>query len=175
LSTNISEILDLQGNNLVGTIPVSLYNLPNLGILSLNNNTKLGGSIDTHVGKLTSLSRFEAGHTSLEGSIPPQLFSLTRLTHIVFSKTSMTGALPEEIHQLNSTLKILRLDDNYFSGPLPTALDVLTSLEKLFLDDNSFTGTISDVVCLERGFGLGNLDQLEADCNIQCSCNDLCP
>ena len=169
-----TEILDLQANNLEGTIPDSLYDLPILAVFSVSNNTNFGGVVDSRVGQLTALSRFEAGSTNISGTIPNELYQLTRLTDIILSNSSMYGPLEEDIHLLNATLMQLKLNANSFSGALPTALDVLTSLEQLFLNDNLFTGTISDTVCAERGFGLYKLFQLEADCNIECTCNDLC-
>lgn len=168
------QILDLQGNNLIGSIPDSLYDLPILGIFTVNNNTNFGGIVDTRIGHLTSLSRFEAGSTSIGGTIPDELYQLTLLRTLILSNSSMSGPLKEDLHKLHATLMQLKLNANGFSGPLPTALDVMTGLQQLLLDDNSFTGTISDVVCVERGFGRFELFQLEADCNIECNCNDRC-
>lgn len=115
-----------------------------------------------------------AANTNLGGSIPDELYQLTRLQDIVLSNSSMTGPLTENVRFLNTTLTELSLNDNSFSGPLPTALDFLENLELLFLNGNSFTGTISDVVCEERGLRAGELFRLEADCNIECNCNDFC-
>jgi hypothetical protein len=168
-----TEIFDLQNNHLVGTIPVSIYNLSALNLFSVSNNTLLGGTISSLVGQLTNLARFEAGQTKLVGTIPDELYTLKFLTHIVLSNATMTGPMTQSIHQLNSTLLQLRLSDNDFTGALPTALDVLTALEYLYLEGNSFTGTISDAVCEQRGVGYQKLFRLFADCNIVCECNDL--
>jgi hypothetical protein len=170
-----TEILDLQNNNLEGTIPASVYDLEALSVFAITNNTHMNGTLDSRVGRLKALTRIEAGNTGMMGSIPPELYQLTRLTDIVFGNSRMTGPLPEDIHLLNATLTILHLQQNTFTGPLPQALDVLTALEQLWLEENEFTGTISDKVCAERGIGYHKLFILNADCNIYCSCNDLCP
>ena len=169
-----SEILDLQGNNLQGTIPESIYDLPSLSLFDISNNTDLGGALDSRVGQLSSLARLMASNTNLGGTIPDELYHLSRLQDVHLSHTNVTGPLTETIRFLNATLTELNLRNSRFSGQLPTALDSLTQLEKLFLNENKFTGTISDVVCSERGIGPFKLFQLEADCTIECNCNDYC-
>jgi hypothetical protein len=160
---------------LEGTIPASIYDLEALTVFAITNNTKMNGTLDSRVGRLTVLTRIEAGSTGMMGSIPQELYQLTRLTHIGFSNSRMNGQLLEDIHLLNSTLSFLELQQNTFTGPLPEALDVLTALTQLYLQENEFTGTISGKVCAERGLGYQKLDKLFADCNIVCGCNDLCP
>ena len=172
--TTASEILGFQDNFLEGTIPPNLYDLTKLSIISISNNTKVGGTISSQIRQLTELTRIEAANTMVEGTIPDEIYHLPLFADLVVSNAKMSGPLKEDVSLLNATMRLLILDFNSFTGALPTALDVLTALENLLLEGNEFTGTISDTVCRERGLGFMKLHRLTADCNIECSCNDSC-
>lgn len=167
--------MDFQNNFLEGTVPESLYDLSTLSIFSVNNNTKFGGTISTKIGQMLELTKFEAGNTKLAGTIPDEIYLLPKMADMLFVNARMSGPLKQDIFRLNATLRVLNLNSNSFTGPLPTALDVLTGLENLMVMDNSFTGSISDEVCKERGLGFMKISRLQADCNIECICNDNCP
>ncbi|MCB0234581.1 MAG: Two component regulator three Y domain protein, partial [Anaerolineae bacterium] len=64
--------LDLQDNNLTGSLPGQLSNLPNLQHLLLLRN-ELSGAIPTSLGSLTQLQELSLSQNKLTGSIPTQL------------------------------------------------------------------------------------------------------
>jgi hypothetical protein len=66
--------------------------------------------------------------------------------------------------------RLLNIDWNELSGPIPTNLNRLTLLEGLNLSFNSLQGTVPDGICQ-----LQQLEYLIADCaDVQCPCCTTC-
>ena len=163
--------LDLNENNLVGTLPASLGNLDQMGWLYLYGN-QLTGTIPD-LSALTNLKDLYLNSNQLTGTIPPSLGShtllivlslwgnqltgeipdlsrLTSLTHLWLGGNQLTGEIPD-LGSLTSLLQ-LSLYDNQLSGRLPTSLGNLISLKILDLKNNQLSGTIPST--------LGNLRAL---------------
>ena len=132
--------LDLDGNNLTGTLPSAMGDLTSLKDLHLWDNS-LSGAIPTEIGNLTRLERLRLDRNSLSGAIPTEIGNLTRLERLRLDSNSLSGAIPTEIGDLTS-LDGLWLDKNELSGPIPTEIGKLTRLEWLWLDHNNLTGEI---------------------------------
>ncbi|XP_060671992.1 receptor kinase-like protein Xa21 [Ziziphus jujuba] len=162
---NISGLLDLQlqNNNLSGTIPSSFGNLHKLQQLYLQDN-RIVGNLSHEVCPLTSLGYLDLGLNSLSGpipscignltgitsislssnaftSIPQNIWSLSNAWFINFSDNSVTGYLPAEIGNLVN-LQILDLSKNQLSASIPGILSKLKMLQQLNLSDNAFQGII---------------------------------
>ncbi|MEN8249449.1 MAG: gliding motility-associated C-terminal domain-containing protein [Bacteroidota bacterium] len=88
--------LNLNYNNLVGTIPADLGNLTSLTSLSLTGN-QLSGSIPPELGALANLSSLNLNDNQLSGSIPPELGNLTGLMTLSLSINQLIGSIPEEL------------------------------------------------------------------------------
>ena len=76
--------LDLNDNQLSGTIPPQLGNLANLRSLSLRDN-QLSGEIPPEVGSLANLEWLRLNNNQLTGEIPAELGRLTNLTVLSLS------------------------------------------------------------------------------------------
>ncbi|GMI37119.1 hypothetical protein TrRE_jg12431 [Triparma retinervis] len=95
------------------------------------------------------------------GQIPKAIFTLTRLQKLDLSNNKygaqnnyhmqLTGdgnthpptlSIPKDIGELKN-LRMLKLNDNMFSGNIPSTLYDLTKLEHLHLDQNYIVGTLS--------------------------------
>ncbi len=127
-------IIQLTHNNLVGTIPGSLGNLPYLQALYLDFNS-LSGSIPAGLGNLGELRVLALNNNQLSGSIPIALGSLLKLNYLYLSNNQLTGQIPGELGNL-VYLVCLDLGYNRLSGPVPASLGNLTGLRRLCLDNN---------------------------------------
>lgn len=166
--------LDLSDNNLVGTLPTQLGDLPQLQTLNLARNTlngalpagltnltrlqvldlsenQLSGALPAQIGALTALQTLNLSNNALTGSLPAGLTSLAQLRRLDLSTNQLTGPLPASLGSM-SALQRLALNHNQFSGTVPAQLGNMTSLEWLILADNALSGTIPPQ--------LGNLNQL---------------
>ena len=150
--------IDLNANNLNGTIPNEIGDLTSLGDLNFDVNL-LSGAIPLEIGSLTNLTRLSISSNQLTGTIPSEIGNLTNLTEFVLSGNQLTGVLPIEIGNLSSLTR-LYLYGNQLSGDLPSELGDLINLHNMELDDNQFTGAIPS----EIG-NLTNLTSIRLDSN----------
>ncbi|KAG4920077.1 hypothetical protein JHK86_048890 [Glycine max] len=74
------------------------------------------------------------------GEIPRELNNMEALTELWLDGNMLTGQLPDMRNLIN--LKIVHLENNKLSGPLPSYLGSLPSLQALFIQNNSFSGVI---------------------------------
>jgi Leucine-rich repeat (LRR) protein len=144
--------LNLNDNNLKGTIPVEVGNLENLTNLSISGNYKLEGTIPATIGKLKNLINLSFGGNRLTGGIPPELESCSNLLMLTFSGNKLTGSIPDAIGQLTK-MEYLALNGNQFSGSIPAGIINLIYLKNLNLSNNKLTGTLPEYI--------GNLTMLK--------------
>jgi hypothetical protein len=108
----------------------------------------------------------------LTGFIPPEISILVLLQVFGIANESVGGTLPETLATLGTTLQFLRLQNNAFSGTVPTTYGLLINLSAMNLQGNSLVGSIPAEVCALR---TTTLQELTADCNeISCSCCTAC-
>ena len=153
--------LDLDSNNLQGTLPSAIGNLTSLEGLLLGNN-QLSGAIPAEIGNLTSLEGLGLHGNSLSGAIPAEIGNLTNLRQLFLSDNSLSGAIPAEIGNLTS-LEGLLLGNNQLSGAIPSEIGNLTSLEDfLWLGGNQLSGAIPSEIA-----NLTNLETLYVNDNTE--------
>mmetsp|Transcript_51400 Transcript_51400/g.55641 ORF Transcript_51400/g.55641 Transcript_51400/m.55641 type:complete len:928 (+) Transcript_51400:56-2839(+) len=156
--------LMLDKNGLTGPIPIDLFLLTNLILISLDTNS-LEGTIPTGISKLKKLSKIFMQANFLTGFLPSVLGSLKFLTNVDLRANDFNGPIPQEIYfigrleslalssnDLEGTLSTsigklralidLDLQSDNLSGSLPTTLGQLTSLKTLALGYNQFSGSI---------------------------------
>ena len=128
MSLRSAANLELNDNDLDSTLPVSLFFMSELKILSIEANERMHGTISPFISQLEELQRLKLGSTNLGGTLPKELFSLTDLSELNLKRASFSGSIPEEIRLLNASLMDLYLNDNAFTGSVPEAFDYLTAL-----------------------------------------------
>ena len=131
--------LALPGNNLVGTLPDSLWQLNKLATLDLSGNTGLTGPIPATIGELTTLTSLDLSGGGLSGAIPAGIGSLTALTALDLSDNALTGTLEDAGVVSLTALTELDLSGNGLTGAIPSGISALTSLTDLDLSDNGLT------------------------------------
>ena len=92
--------LDLAANNLTGSIPPALGDLPELKDLDLSGN-RLAGSIPYALGSLPELKDLDLSGNRLTGSIPPALGDLSKLEGLDLSGNRLAGELPSALTSLD--------------------------------------------------------------------------
>ena len=132
--------LYLPYNNLTGPIPAELGKLSKLTNLVLTGN-KLSGSIPSELGQLTNLEIMELRVNSFSGSIPPELGNLSKLRQLWLGRNNLNGLIPPELGKL-SEMTNLNLYSNSLSGSIPSELGKLSKLGQLWLGRNNLSGSI---------------------------------
>ncbi|CAB1113543.1 unnamed protein product [Ectocarpus sp. CCAP 1310/34] len=132
--------LDLNNNNLRGTVPETLRGLKELMVLNLSSN-KLTGFIPAWLGSLNYLQTLGLHSNQLAGPIPEELGALKELTELYLYNNKLTGPIPEALGTLKE-VRHLCLDGNNLTGPVPNAVGNLENLRELHLQNNRLTGVI---------------------------------
>ena len=138
--------IDLNTNNLTGSLPATLNNLTGLVTFYAYNNL-LTGSIPSLTG-LTNLAYFSVGNNQLTGTIP-SLTGLTNLASFYAYNNQLTGPIPSLAGLTN--LAAFWVNNNQLTGPIPS-LAGLTSLAAFWVNNNQLTGPIPSLA------GLNNLE-----------------
>jgi len=111
--------INLEGNNVQGTIP------PDLALLTFVTSLNLADNV-------------------IEGAIPASLVQMVSLEELLLDRNLMVGDISAyDFGPLAGSLQLLDLSSNGFTGNLPFSLWELTALELLILDNNGFTGPLS--------------------------------
>lgn len=140
-------VLSLYRNLLTGEIPPSLWTLPNLVNLSLNENGNLRGTIPPEIGSLKNLLYLELSGTGLRGAIPPEIGNLYNLITLKLTNVpGLSGPIPKEIGKLRN-LSFLNLNFNTgLNGRIPPEIGNLGKLITLDLQHVGLTGTIPPTI-----------------------------
>ncbi|WP_346861033.1 leucine-rich repeat protein [uncultured Draconibacterium sp.] len=133
--------LDLNNNNLVGTLPSRIGKLTAMESFVVWGNG-LTGELPAEIGDMINLVTLDLGVNQFFGELPSSFGNLSRLeTLFLGSGSQLTGSIPSSLGQL-SNLHTLALDGNQFSGSIPGELGLLTQLNYLFLQSNRLSGVI---------------------------------
>ncbi|GAB4828674.1 LRR receptor-like serine/threonine-protein kinase rpk2 [Ancistrocladus abbreviatus] len=156
------EVLDLEGNSINGSLPVSFPGLRGLRFLSLGFNmiegeipnslsnclalevlnlagNKLNGTVPGFVGGMRSVY---LSLNMLHGRIPSEIGShCGKLEDLDLSGNSLTGGIPSTLGNCNQ-LQFLSLHSNLLEELIPAELGQLKKLEVLDLSRNCLSGRI---------------------------------
>lgn len=147
--------LYLRNNKLSGPMPSDIgQKMPGLQVLDLSGNF-LNGSIPLSLSKVNMLRYLGLSNNSLSGEIHIDWSGMKSLWIIDLSRNNLSGTIPSEFCSLPS-LNWLQLNGNYFSGQLSLFLHNCTSMVTLDLGDNRLSGTIPKWIGKEL-FSIGQL------------------
>jgi gliding motility-associated-like protein len=139
INGRVTEI-NINNNNLTGSLPPELGNLTLLTSLKLYSNA-IAGPIPSKISKLTSLTTLYLSSNRLSGVIPPELGQINSMVDLQLASNSLIGSIPTELGNLQN-LTTLYLHYNQLSGSIPPEMGNLTELKTLYLYNNLLTGSI---------------------------------
>ncbi|KAM3239038.1 hypothetical protein P3L10_014071 [Capsicum annuum] len=137
---NLRE-LNLTGNKLIGSIPLSLSNTSRLETLAVCFNS-LQGNIPEGIDNLHNMKVLSIQANQLTGSIPFTIFNISRIKIIAFTGNSLSGNLPNGLYNGLAILKRLYLSFNKLHSHMPTSLSNCLQRQVLTLSENEFDGPI---------------------------------
>lgn len=142
------EVIDLEGNSLVGTLPSRFPH--SLRVLKLASNL-ITGEIPISLSRCIHLEILDLSRNRLNGSLPRFLSSFSKLTQLHLSFNVLEKSIPEEIGSGCISLEYLDLSGNSLAGSIPSSLGNCSHLQYLFLFSNRLDGVIpSDLGRLEK-------------------------
>ncbi|KAL4191623.1 hypothetical protein AMTRI_Chr07g81510 [Amborella trichopoda] len=136
-------VLALYNNNISGTIPTSIGDMISLYALDLFRN-KIMGSIPTYLSNLEDLQSLVLRNNRLSGEIP-SLKNCSKLQILDLSENQLSGYIPSWIGQSLTSLRVLSIRSNKFTGTIPKTMSILYSLQVLDAAENCLSGTIPDI------------------------------
>ncbi|KAE7997208.1 hypothetical protein FH972_001862 [Carpinus fangiana] len=146
------EELELAGMGLGGQLPISVGQLPvSLLVIDLQEN-QIFGSIPPNLGKLSNLisscialRTLNLSDNSLEGHLPESMGELRNLEVLDVSGNNLSGMIPVSLSKIQ-TLAYLNLSFNNFEGMIPTGgiFDSVTNMS--FLENHRLCRAVSSRV-----------------------------
>ncbi|KAK8454715.1 hypothetical protein SEVIR_4G019500v4 [Setaria viridis] len=132
--------LNLANNNLEGHIPANISSCSALNKFNVYGN-RLNGSIPGGFQKLESLTYLDLSYNDFSGPVPPTIGDLEHLLELNLSKNHLIGSVPAEFGNLRS-VQVIDISSNNLSGYLPEELGQLQNLDSLILNNNNLVGEI---------------------------------
>eukprot|EP00984_Skeletonema_dohrnii_P033127 scaffold28633_cov67-Skeletonema_dohrnii-CCMP3373.AAC.4 len=131
---------DISSNALSGSLPDFTASILSLRELDLSNQKNgFTGSIPKDLWRFQPLKVFNLAGNKLAGPIPPDIGKMTALEVFDLSNNRLINAIPSELGQLAGSLKHLRLSNNMFTGSIPSEIGQLQGATVLLkLKENNF-------------------------------------
>ncbi|CAK9204789.1 unnamed protein product [Sphagnum troendelagicum] len=140
--------VNLSTNQLNGSIPPSIWDIPKLNVLDLSNNNLSGNLVPiTSTSCPTSLKILTLNDNHLTGSIPLSIWEISTLTTLDLSNNNISGNLIP-MNTVNipcpRSLTNLNLARNNINGSFPSTLlkCSISKLQEINFDYNKFIGTM---------------------------------
>ncbi|KAL7243526.1 hypothetical protein ACSBR1_015844 [Camellia fascicularis] len=158
------EILEMEHNQLTGSIPISIFNISSLQVIAFTGNGLSGnlpanmchrhlpklkfiylsrnqfdGQIPSGLSECSQLQELSLSFNKFRGPIPAEIGNLTMLKKLYLGRNNFKGSIPQEIGELHS-LELLDLSFNSLIGPIPSNIFNISTLQVLGLVDNHLSG-----------------------------------
>eukprot|EP00897_Mesotaenium_endlicherianum_P004160 jgi/Mesen1/3772/ME000205S03033 len=144
----------VNDNSFTGSLPSAWSAMSNMVYFDVDNN-QLGGSIPVSPG-VNNWQNVRHLHLTNNHftNFPAELGELPNLIHLLIDDNAISGQpIPPSVGNI-STLQILKLSNNKFTGGMPPELGGLTSLRQLVLSNCSLAGDVPDLSSLVNLFVL---------------------
>ncbi|KAG4913268.1 hypothetical protein AAZX31_19G153300 [Glycine max] len=135
------QILELNNISAHGNIPSSLGLLRELWHLDLSKNF-FNSSIPSELGQCTNLSFLSLAENNLTDPLPMSLVNLAKISELGLSDNFLSGQLSASLISNWIRLISLQLQNNKFTGRIPTQIGLLKKINILFMRNNLFSGPI---------------------------------
>lgn len=133
--------IDLQNQNIPGSIPTSFGNLT--GLLTLNLSFNKITAIPSSIGNIVGLTSIKLRNNLIASPLPSTLQNLINLTVLDFENNSLSGSIPAFFSNAANLEKVF-LGENNFTGSIPEYFGSLTKLTTLYLHSNKLSGHIPE-------------------------------
>jgi LRR receptor-like serine/threonine-protein kinase FLS2 len=142
-------VLLLGHNNITGTLPSWIWNLPALEVLDLSNNYFSGP--------------FSGNFSNLKGFMDSNQTTLSSSTSLLYNQTIVITVKDQQLTFTTVLLTSVSMDlsVNHLSGDIPTSIGELVSVVNFNLSSNAFVGTIPESI----GDSMANLQSLDLSNN----------
>ena len=160
--------INMQGNEICGTLPTTLGLIKTLEFLSVADNFMTGTipeelfdesmSLDTlwlvrndfngtfpenvHALRNTLMQLDVQGNPKLKGTVPTEIGLVTLLNNFQFSYTDMSGTLPSEMGLLSNLVYFYTRSVRTLTGSIPTEFGNLTSIRRFDVRQTGVTGAL---------------------------------
>ncbi|CAO2146902.1 unnamed protein product [Urochloa humidicola] len=135
------KALELESNNLSGTIPPSLANITALEVLDFSFNN-IEGNIPDEFAKFPVLQFLIASGNHLAGRFPHAILNISALGSLFLTMNHLSGELPPDIGSSLPNLQHLGIGNNLFHGHIPSSLANASHLNRVGMSTNNFTGAV---------------------------------
>jgi len=136
---NINQII-LPSNNLQGTIPPQIGDLPNLSMLALFNNY-ITGTLPEELALLKYLAYIQLNFNSVSGTIPESLGNWSYLVELSLIGNQLSGTIPESLGNLQRA-KYIMMHSNNLEGSIPASFANFGSATRVKVAENNLNGTV---------------------------------
>ena len=157
------RIIELNGNNLQGTVPANIFSMQYLHTIKVARNPGVVLPL-SNIGDSTQMRHLDISQTAtvnfdgldqasehfaymvadglqLGGTLPTQLLNLTGLKLLSLAECELIGNVPSELGTLTQMYE-LYLYDNHLRGSLPEEVGNMQALRVLSLAQNQLTGML---------------------------------
>ena len=143
--TNLQQ-LSIAANDLTGSIPSEIADLTELTHIYLWGNDLFASSFISNLDNLTNLQWLDIGGNQLDGAdVLPKISSLTKLTGLGLHDSGLTDDdLQDYMADLQALdLEFLNISSNDLSDPQTlVGLSRITTIQRLAINDNDFSGEL---------------------------------
>jgi len=144
--------IELGNNNLVGSMPETIFSIEHMTTLDVSNNPALTFSF-RNIGRSEHLYSIDVGGTQTKDYDGIQ-HANDFFKRLFADNTPIAGTLPAEITRIHN-LQVLSMQDCDMNGGIPDGLFAMSTLEELYLTQNNLQGILPD-----RWAALVNLEVL---------------
>jgi len=136
---NINSII-MPSNNLVGTLPNELGNLPHVWMLAFFNNY-LTGTMPSSLSNLKDLNYLQLNFNAITGTIPESYGNWYKLIELSLIGNQLTGTIPNSLGHLESA-KYIMMHSNQLTGTIPASFANFTSATRIKVAKNQLKGPL---------------------------------